>query len=108
MQGTDGINGILSALALGGQPTGQIANLPNPLTPQANAVPPAGGGQAGTIPSGVAGAPAAMPDALMTQGGQGADPLTELLMANPEQAQMIIQALMGGAFNQNPDPLAGQ
>lgn len=90
-----GIDAILQALAVGGQPTGQIGKLPSPVNPQAQLAAqaalgtPSGQGQVGQMPAG------------MPQSG-ATDPLQAALMdANPEQLNMILEALLrGGAFNQ--------
>lgn len=77
-----GLESILQALSLGGQPTGNIANLPPPTAVQQQpgaGVPPTGG--AASLP----------------------DPVQQLLAANPGQAEIILEALAAaGVFNAAP------
>jgi len=91
-----GIPAILQALAVGGQPNGNIAQLPTPMNPAAIATP----GANPMMPSPVQPSAPGLP-----QSG-AVDPLTGALAStNPEQLQMILQALMQtGAFNATAMP----
>jgi hypothetical protein len=94
-----GIDAILSALSVGGQPNGQLGKLPsavNPINSPGPMVQPGGG----IIPQST--------DMLQGLPQSGAtDPLSGALGdLNPEMLQMIIQALLqGGAFNQGTPPV---
>lgn len=82
-----GLDAITAALAIGGQPTGQISNLPSPVG--------LAGVSAGLPPQQVPGAPAGP---LPATGNpiQGA-----LADANPDQIELIIQAVLSGLLGGN-------
>lgn len=88
-----GIESILQALAIGGQPIGQLGKLPGPMAAPSGAYP------ASTQPS------PSTPGAAAAISTGAADPLQAALAdATPEQLQLILQALLGGAFNQQVPP----
>ncbi len=99
-----GIDSIMQALAVGGQPLGQMGKLPSGINPsQGDMTSPAPHGQGRNAQSQPIPAPGQSP--LPGQAGVGPNP-TQTALANidPQQLQLIIQALLGGAFNPQPDP----
>lgn len=75
--GNQGLDEILQALAMGGQPLGEIANMPSAMPANPNAI--------------------ANVNPMQGQVGNVLDQVT------PEQLQMIIEALSQGAFNSAPN-----
>lgn len=100
-----GIDAILAALQSGGQPNGNIANLPPPVNAQTGitALDPAA--QAASVGSSTGPIPPGLPQMGAT------DPLAGGGMAdlNPAMVQAIVEALMrSGAFNTQQGIPTGQ
>jgi len=86
-----GIDAILAALQSGGVPMGQMGQVPGPFAQPGGITPPM------PMPG--------MPQLPGAPNG-AVDPLAGVMGdVNPEMLQMILQALLGGGFNQGQVPI---